>query len=104
MLREQRRDPRREEPELIEEQEQQEEIEEEDEEFDAEEFGRRKLELFKDQCRRVLCPGKPEGGMYRAKEYEGALDIVSAYKALKTSVQKRGQTTIGDSVQGSKGY
>ena len=56
-----------------------------------EEYGKAKMEKFKEYCRTILGEKKSKNSteyVAETKEYNQPLDIVSAYKALKQQVLK----------------
>ena len=74
-----------------------------------EDFGKLKMEKFKEYCRNILgskVKAQTHAPEYAAltKEYESALDIVSAYKSLKQAVLKPATVHGADVTQGNKGY
>lgn len=59
-------------------------------EEDLEGFGIQKVEDFKARARAILCQGKPVERTMVSREYAAPLDIITAYRSLKTHVNKKG--------------
>ena len=102
-------------PDIIDEEENAAPVKDPEEDFD-EDFGRRKMEQFKAECRLVLGrerrPGNPtmfdeplqESEVMGARDYDAPLDIVSAYKHLKQAISKPATVHNASGKSQRKGY